>query len=238
MQRQFAPGRGAGQGRGAGRIPVPPPEADLEDALADGMLDEDSQDISATRERRPRAERAPRRKPASMMSTISDDSSVLSGKSGRGSIQAMRGQGKGRGRGRGRGAEPSDNRRGQRQGTGSEMQGLETVEDEEGEEEAEGRVPHPEDGMGMDEEPEWHVALENGTLAKLPLDSEGSAYVLDPDGITVKELWDSLDLPQLREVSVKLSSDLIRFNQPRFDLQHVALSCCVSFIRLCRVEYH
>ena len=54
--------------------------------------------------------------------------------------------------------------------------------------------------MGMEDEPEWHIALENGTLAKLPLNKEGSAYVLDSDGITVKELWDSLDLPQLWEV--------------------------------------
>lgn len=66
---------------------------------------------------------------------------------------------------------------------------------------AEGRVPHPEDGMGMDEEPDWHVALENGTVAKLPLNQEGSTYVLDNDGVTVGQLWESLDLSQLREVS-------------------------------------
>lgn len=75
-------------------------------------------------------------------------------------------------------------------------------EEEAGEEgAAEGRVSHPEDGMGMDEEPDWHVALEDGTLATLPLDREGSTYMLDNDGVTVKELWESLDLTQLREVS-------------------------------------
>lgn len=65
---------------------------------------------------------------------------------------------------------------------------------------AAGRVSHPEDGMGMEEEPDWHVAREDGTLAKLPLDKGGSAYTLDPDGTTIHDVWDSLDLAELREV--------------------------------------
>lgn len=76
------------------------------------------------------------------------------------------------------------------------------VADAAGEEpEAEGRIRHPEDGLGMEEEPDWHVAMENGTLATVPLDAQGNSYVLDADGVTIRELWDSLNLAQLREVS-------------------------------------
>eukprot|EP00892_Ulva_mutabilis_P006303 jgi/Ulvmu1/4044/UM019_0021.1 len=144
-----------------------------------------------------------------MMSTISDDSAVLSGRSGRGRTHGMqaggRGQMGGRGRGRagrgaGRGFEGSMEGRGRRQRSGLDLAAAEAAEEEAEQALPAGRVSHPEDGLGMDEEPEWHVATEGGSLTQVPLDGEGGAYVLDADGITVKELWDSLDLTQLREL--------------------------------------
>jgi hypothetical protein len=184
--------------------------SDIADDLPD--VEEDAGEAADRRRRM----KQPRRKPTSMLATISDESALLTRrpKVPVEDAQARRGAKQGGvGQTATAGEDEDQERRGRRR-RGWQAQ-LEAKEEEDADVEEQREVVgryglprHPEEGI-EDSEPEWH-ALIGDQSGHLPLDKDGIAYTLDPDGEVVEDEWDTLSIPELIEVRPHLAVTLQR----------------------------
>jgi hypothetical protein len=181
-------------------------------------MDEDEAALEADATEVVKRSRKPsRRMSSSMLGTISDEGALLSKRTGgRGAVRGSGRGGAGRGRGRG-----SQGRFAEGRGEGAggprtrQLGHKRTLAAEEEEQEvggdAEGFEKHPMDGAGLEEEPEWDMTVETSkgrdcALVDLPMEAHGQSYVMDDDGMTVENVWESMTLEELRAVRTPITA--------------------------------